>query len=338
MKVKKFFFNDNECYFITTDSGVPVTDACRYLKSLWLNNVSNSTIASKAYDLALYFEYLDEFKINHLKVNNNNIIDFISYINLKQLKSIKRIKNITTIIYDFYEFIFQYKEDNVPIDKINFQYKKDNVPIDKIKKINININNFSTSNKKEFNIINDIEPICELTTNPRDELLVRILFETGARGSEVINLTRNSLIYSSHCLKGLNYNCTFKCGCSECSHYYFGYSLEIESYKTKSNRIVPISEKLASLFIDYNEKILMYIKRENNFIFVKLNGTNIGKQLRSSYVSTVLKSISKKSLCDINSHILRRSFILNALKKYDLQSVSYITGTSTLSLYNYLRI
>ena len=78
MKVKKFFFNDNECYFITTDSGVPVTDACRYLKSLWLNNVSNSTIASKAYDLALYFEYLDEFKINHLKVNNNNIIDSLA--------------------------------------------------------------------------------------------------------------------------------------------------------------------------------------------------------------------------------------------------------------------
>ena len=78
MKVKKFFLNDDECYFITTDSGVPVTDACRYLKSLLLNNVSNSTVASKAYDLALYFEYLDEFKIDHLKVNNSNIIDFIS--------------------------------------------------------------------------------------------------------------------------------------------------------------------------------------------------------------------------------------------------------------------
>lgn len=40
---------------------------------------------------------------------------------------------------------------------------------------------------------------------------------------------------------------------------------------------------------------------------------------------------------NINPRILRHSFVVNALSKYDLQSVSYTAGlTSPLSSYNYI--
>ena len=331
MKVKTIFFDNTKCYLVTTDDGIPITDVCKYLKSLRLMNFSDSTVASKAYDLALYFEYLEEFKLNHLNVTEDNLNDFIYSLYSSKLKTFKRIKNITTTLNNFYEFISKNNENEVDVNKI--------------KEFHINITKKYIPKNKEIHIINDIEPICKLTNNIRDELLVRILFETGARGSEIINLTIDDLVYfdknSGYCLKDFKSSCSSQSECYTCSHSHYGYFIKIPSSKIKFNnepyRIVPISEKLASLILDYDKKILMNIKSENKFIFIQLNGTNIGKKLSYSYISTCLKSLCKKSELNITPLSLRRSFIVNALSKYNLQSVSYVAGlTSPLSSYNYL--
>ena len=306
MKVKTIFFDNTKCYLVTNDDGIPITDVCKYLKSLSLMNFSDSTVASKAYDLALYFEYLEEFKLNHLNVTEDNL-------------------------NNFYEFISKNNENEVDVNKI--------------KEFHINITKKYMPKNKEINIINDIEPICKLTNNIRDELLVRILFETGARGSEIINLTIDDLVYldknNGYCLKDFKSSCPSQSECYTCSHSYYGYCIKIPSSKIKFNnepyRIVPISEKLASLILDYDKKILMDIKSENKFIFIQLNGTNIGKKLSYSYISTCLKSLCKKSELNITPHSIRCSFIVNALSKYNLQYVSYVAGLSSpLSSYNYL--
>lgn len=326
MKVKTTFSNNIKCYLVTTDNGITITDACKYLKSLSLSNISNSTVSANAYNLALYFEYLEIFRLNYMHMTDNEINNFIYYLNSNKLRTFKRINNIIDTINNFYQFLLQSKNGESYIDKV--------------KKFNINNIDKCITKDEEIHVIDDIEPICKLTTNLRDELLVRILFETGAKGSEVINLTIDDLIYhDSYCLKGFKYGLCPQKTCSECSYKYYGYMIKLHSYRSnyKTSRLVPISENLSSLIIDYYENIVMNIKPENKFIFIHLNGTNIGKQLSYSYIHACLKSLCKKSDFNISTISLRCSFVLNALSKYDLQYVSYISGLSSpLSICTYL--
>ena len=133
-------------------------------------NYSEQTIIDYQHDLCLYCDYLKHNNLNYLKINKNEIIDFLKFLDGKKLKN-KSISRILSSIRSFYTYLVEIKllEDNI--------FKRVKNP--KIE-------------KKLPNYLNIVELESVLSSIDENDVLSKCLFEliysTGIRVSEVSNL------------------------------------------------------------------------------------------------------------------------------------------------------
>lgn len=140
----------------------------------------------------------------------------------------------------------------------------------------------------------------------QNRLIIELLYHTGMRRSELIRFKFSNIDQSNRWIKVLG--------------------------KGNKERIIPISEKLLSLIIDFEE-----IKKEqmediplDNFLFL----TGKGRQLYPKYVYNVvqkyLKMVSTSS--KRSPHILRHSFATHLMNNgADLNAVKELLGHSSLA-------
>lgn len=261
----------------------------KYLEYLeYQKNYSNHTIESYEKDIDEYLEYIKENNINLLKINYNDIKEYLKYLNNK--KDINStISRKISALRGFYKFLQNNnKIENNPFALINLPKKEKKLP--------------------RFFFYNELEelfntPKLNTPLGQRDRLILEMLYATGVRVSELVNIKVKD-IFSDNTIKILG--------------------------KGNKERIVR--------FGDYCSEILKIYLNDGHY---KLNGgsqylflNNNGQKLTDRGVRYLLDKIISKTTIEkkISPHMIRHSFATHLLNEgCDILTVQELLGHESLT-------
>ena len=261
----------------------------KYLEYLeYQKNYSNHTIESYEKDIDEYLEYIKENNIKLLKINYNDIKEYLKYLNNK--KDINStISRKISALRGFYKFLQNNnKIENNPFALINLPKKEKKLP--------------------RFFFYNELEelfntPKLNTPLGQRDRLILEMLYATGVRVSELVNIKLKD-ISSDNTIKILG--------------------------KGNKERIVR--------FGDYCSEILKMYLNDGHY---KLNGSseylflnNNGQKLTDRGVRYLLDKIISKTTIEkkISPHMIRHSFATHLLNEgCDILTVQELLGHESLT-------
>lgn len=139
----------------------------------------------------------------------------------------------------------------------------------------------------------------------RDKLILEILYSTGIRLSELINLSENNIDFQRGTIKVLG--------------------------KRNKERIIPVSQALANTLYSYiNSKSKVFKSMDHNFLMVSDKGEKLYPKFvyqKVNYYLGFISTASKKS-----PHVLRHTFATHMLNHgADLNAIKELLGHSSLS-------
>lgn len=263
-----------------------IVEFLRYL--LIDKGYSKNTIESYKRDLDKFLEYNKNTSIDN--ISNEDLKKYIKYLNDNGLNEKSIARNISSL-KSFYKFLV--------ISKYISSNTCDSLYLPKIKK-----SLPSTLTEEEVMSLLDIE----LTDNfsYRNKAMLELLYATGLRVSELINLKLQDIDFSQDIIR------TFGKGSKE--------------------RIIPIGdyakEYLEKYIYEYRSSML---KREiSEYIFLN----NHGKQMTRQGFFKIIKKIAKEKGInkELSPHTLRHSFASHLLKYgADLRTIQELLGHSDIS-------
>ena len=253
--------------------------------------LSNNTIVAYKSDLKIFLLWLGDKKIIFSDVDRIVINNYLAY-RLDNGASLSTIQRIITCIKSFYLFLFKNNIiKNNPTQLIENPKKRRKLPT------------IITENE----VIKLLEsPDVKTNKGLRDKCILELLYSSGLRISELLNIKINQISKEKKFLK----------------------------IKGKGNkeRLVPIGSSAMKLLIVYLDTYRLNIKNTNNIdiLFVNENGTIISRQacwkMIQKYASISL--INKK----ISPHNLRHAFATHLLNNgADLRTVQMLLGHASLS-------
>jgi len=262
-----------------------------YLESL-VTELHLSVNTQEAYknDLNKYKDYLNKIRITRIdKITKKNITSFLEKLKNDNLKP-QTIAHYLTSIKNYHKFLIQN------------EYLKDNVAksIERPK-----------LSKKIPNVLS-IEDIIKLldikTITPfdyRNKCMLELLYGTGLRISELLNLTINDID---------TINCTLR-----------------SIGKGDKERIVPINDYIIESLKKYLEvRVLLLKKKTTKELFLNNSGNKIS---RIGFFKNLKKLLLEKGLDpNISPHTLRHSFATHLLEYgADLRVIQEMLGHSDIS-------
>jgi integrase/recombinase XerD len=250
----------------------------------------NTTLAYKS-DLKLFLIWLDGCKKKFSNIDRIEINNYLAY-RLDNGTSLSTIQRIITCIKSFYSFLFENNIiENNPAQLIENPKKRRKLPT------------IITENE----VMKLLEsPDVKTNKGLRDKCILELLYSSGLRISELLNIKINEISKEKKFLK----------------------------IKGKGNkeRLVPIGSSAMNLLIVYLDTYRLNIKISNNIdiLFVNENGSIISRQacweMIQKYASISL--INKK----ISPHNLRHAFATHLLNNgADLRTVQMLLGHASLS-------
>lgn len=265
-----------------------LNDFCDYLKID--KRYSDLTVESYRTEIK---EYLDFFKEKNIKVKdikNSDIKDYLAYIK-KGETSERTLAHNVSVIRTFYKFLLTLKiiERN-PTEFLELPKLRKKLP--------------TVLSKEEVEKLLDID----LTDcySYRNKAMLELLYSTGLRVSELVNLELSNIDLE---------NCTLK-----------------TIGKGNKERIIPISDYA----LYYVEKYIneyrgsMLKKGVNNYVFINNHGNVMTRQ---GFFKIIKKlAVEKNIKTPISPHTLRHSFATHLLDYgADLRSIQEMLGHSNLS-------
>lgn len=255
--------------------------------------LSKNTINSYKNDLNDYNLFFNG------NIKNNKYKDIEKYLNSIQNLNTRSIAHRITVINSFYNFLVDDKKiDENPCTNIASPKLPKKLP------------NYLT--EEEVNELLDINLLTPY--DYRNKAMLELLYGTGLRISELINLKINDIDI---------HNCFIRV---------FG--------KGKKERIVPISDiviKYLEIYINEYRNLILKNKI-SDYLFISNAGTNISRQ----GFFKILKQECKKSGIEknVSPHVLRHSFATHLLKHgADLRVIQELLGhedISTTQIYAHL--
>lgn len=263
-----------------------INDFKYYLKNE--KGLSENTTYSYIKDITLYSNYLEKrFDITNVKkIEKNHIKAYLKY--LKQTKKLSQssISRKLTSIKQFHKFLKL--EDIVKIDESTY-----------IESLKIDKKLPSVLSIEEVDLLLDSLKM-DTPLNIRNKTMVEVLYATGVRISELINIKINDI------------------------HINQGYIKIIG--KGNKERIVPLSDesiKLLKLYI--TDSRVKLSKEYNNYLFLNYDGN---KMTRQGFWKILKKLVSEAGITkDISPHTIRHSFASHLLENgLDLRYVQELLG------------
>ena len=263
-----------------------VKDYLDYIK--YERKLSDSTYNSYMYDLNTFSLYLNDNGLNILNVAADDIEKYLSFLH-KDI-SAKSLAHNITVLNNFYKYLLIDKRIKANpcefIDRPKF-----------IKKIP------ETLSVSEIDNLLDIALITKF--DYRNKAMLELMYSTGLRVSEVINLTTRDIDLE---------NCVVRC---------FG--------KGSKERIVPINDYVIFYLNEYLDFRSSFMKNTiNDYLFLNNHGNKLTRQGFEMILNKILKhkNINKK----VTPHMLRHSFATHMLNNgADLRSIQLLLGHSDIT-------
>jgi integrase/recombinase XerD len=258
-----------------------------FLDSLFIEKgLSKNTVKSYQGDLDAFSNWLFEADLDFIQASSAVLNKYISSLFESGLKS-SSVNRKLSAIKSFYLFLLKKKIiKKSPADEIVMPKLEKYLPV-------------SMSEDEVERLLNS--PSLEKSIERRDKAMIEILYATGMRISELVNLKITDLDFNRCVLK------------------VFG--------KGSKERLVPYGEKAA-------EALNIYLKERNNSnskeIFLSNRGTKI---TRGAFWKRIKIYIIRENLKPtISPHTLRHAFATHLLNRgADLRSVQILLGHSDLS-------
>ena len=297
-----------------------------YLKQQARLDRSFNTIIANGRDLKLYWEFLNYMGYDYTEVTPITIGEFIEFLRSSEeymddkiiilygtsKRTGKTINRILSTVYCFYKFCCLVTEIKNPIimEEINRQqnmfksflhHARNNNQIGKsIFKIK--------QSEAVITIIPDahIELLMKHLQSSRDKLILKILYLTGARIGEILDLKIENIPYPN-------------------SDETFGVLKNIKSKGKYRNLFIPMKliEEIDSFII--NERAL--IDTEHSYLFVALQKQNLGHPLTYRSIYDVFDRAKKKAGLEFNFHDIRHTFVTHLAETgMDVSIISLIAG------------
>lgn len=251
-------------------------------------NYSDMTISSYRIDIEEFLNYVDVQRLNLVKIKYNDVHSFLKELNDKK-DSNSTISRKISALRGFYKYLLkeEYCEKN-PFSLVSLPKKEKKLP--------------------RFFYYNELESLLEVSDlstplGQRDRLILEMLYATGVRVSELVNIKLNDIF--DHEIKVLGK------GNKERIVRFGTYALEILDMYLKDGY-----KKLNVKNIDY--------------LFLN----NRGDQLTTRGVKYILDKVIDKTSIDkkISPHMLRHTFATHLLNEgCDITSVSELLGHASLS-------
>ena len=266
-------------------------DKEEYIKELSINkNYSENTIEAYKRDLDEYFLYLKNNNKNYLDIDYESIRKYLSFLNDKKDTNSTISRKISSL-RGFYSYLrLNEKIKNNPFKLINLPKKEQKLP--------------------RFFYYNELEELfaaCDTSTSlgQRNLAILEVLYATGTRVSELINIKLEDINFSEKQIKVLG--------------------------KGNKERIVFLGEYAVDALEDYlNDGYLFLNKYNLDYVFLN----HLGNKITRRGIEDILTKLIKKTSIDkkISPHMIRHSFATHLLNEgCDLESVQEMLGHESIS-------
>ena len=266
-------------------------DLNEYIRELSINkNYSENTIEAYKRDLNEYFSYLKNNNKNYLSIDYDSIRKYLSYLNDKKDTNTTISRKISSL-RGFYSYLrLNEKIKNNPFKLINLPKKEQKLP--------------------RFFYYNELEELfaaCDTSTSlgQRNLAILEVLYATGTRVSEFINIKLEDINFSEKQIKVLG--------------------------KGNKERIVFLGEYAVDALEDYlNDGYLFLNKYNLDYVFLN----HLGNKITRRGIEDILTKLIKKTSIDkkISPHMIRHSFATHLLNEgCDLESVQEMLGHESIS-------
>lgn len=252
---------------------------------------SINTVNSYLSDINIFLEYLKESKINYKDVNCEVIRTYLKYLDEAKYKS-SSINRLLSSLNDYYNYLVKMKY-------VKYNYFKDINRPRKEKKLPNFINY-----EEYMTLIKQIEKEENEFLRTRNLLFLEILFDTGLRVSEAVNIKLSDINKSEGSIRVLG--------------------------KGKKERIVYFGEYALSYLNDYMTIRVGINSLDKNYLFLNKNYTKLTRRGAEYLINSVTKQALLKQ--KVTPHTLRHSFATEMLNNgCDIRSVQELLGHKSLS-------
>lgn len=260
-----------------------------YLKNV--KKYSINTVNSYVSDINIFISYLSVEKVNYKNINRDIIRSYLKYLDENNYKS-SSINRILSSLNDYYNYLVKNKI-------IKYNYFNDINRPRKEKKLP-NFINYA----EYMNLISTIEKEDNTYLRLRNLLLLEILFDTGLRVSEAVNIKIKDIDFKNHGIRVLG--------------------------KGSKERIVYFGDYASNYLEEYLSLREGIKSSDDEYLFWNKNY----QKLTRRGAEYLINNIAKKALLKqkITPHTLRHTFATEMLNNgCDIRSVQELLGHKSLS-------
>lgn len=250
---------------------------------------SNETIDSYMNDLYKYYDYIKKNNLDIDNIKRRDIMSYTKYLREKQL-STNSINHNVSVLRTFYKFLVvanHFVTD--PSDYLEVPKLRKTLP--------------KTLSYDEVKKLLDIDLIDKYSY--RNKAMLELMYATGLRVSELINLKLNDIDLDMDLIRTLG--------------------------KGSKERIIPIGDYAIYFIKKYiNEYRNQLLKDNTEYLFLNNRGKKLSRQ--SFYKLVKDLAIKKNIKTEFSPHTLRHSFATHLLDRgADIVSIKEMLGHSSLS-------
>lgn len=256
-------------------------------------NYSSYTITNYKLDIENFLEYCKQNKLNYKIITYREARGYLNYLYNNKLEKASSISRKISSIRTFYRYLANHNIENYSFSLLKLPKKDKRLP-----------------KYLEYNELEQLFEIPDLNTplGKRDILILEMLYATGMRVGELVNVKINDINHTNKTIKILG-----------------------KGNKERITYYNKITEKRLNDYLDNGRSKL--IKDDSNYLFLN----HLGKKLTTRGVELILDKIIKKTPLSkhLTPHMLRHSFATHLLNEgCDLLSVQELLGHSSLSATN----
>ena len=317
MQVVKVKLEKNkERYYVADDEGKPVEVIFKFIKFKDNTMYARNTLKQYCYHLKLYFEYLEQRKLEFQNVTIDDLAHFVNWLqnpyqntkiipiqNNNKARCEATINTIVNTILTFYDYVLRHEEYS---NNISERLKKIVMtPNNKFKGFLYGIayqNNAVTSNVLKLKVAQkrsktlkkeEIQITLNSCRNLRDRFLICLLYESGMRIGEILSLWLEDIDINDMTIDirdrgNLENNAEIK--------------------TVSSPRKLDMSQNIVDMFMEY---VNVYHTNEvtTNHLFIKIRGKNKNKAMDYIDVNNVFRNIQKRTGIYVTPHMYRHTSI-----------------------------